>query len=73
MNNAETELKEAFAPLRKYLKAHRPTIAVGDRWASLYMMSPAEARRLLKQVQEVEAGLLEIERELVDRAAVTDL
>jgi ParB/Sulfiredoxin domain len=53
-------LREALAPLRKYLKDW-----TDDR---LYMVSPSEAERLLKVVQEVDRGLFEVERALEARS-----
>lgn len=50
-------LRDVLWPLRKYLK-------VGT---DLYGVTPAEARRLLKQVQEVNVGLSELERALEAR------
>ncbi len=52
-------LREALKPLRNYLK----------NWNDerLYGMPPQEARHLLKQVQEVDAVLFEVERALEAR------
>jgi len=52
-------LRDALAPLRSYLK----------NWDQerLYGVTPPEARRLLKQVQEIDAVLLEVERALEAR------
>lgn len=56
-------LNEALAPFRSYLK----------NWDEerLYGVTPREARRLLRQVQEVDAILLEVERALENRSVVS--
>lgn len=56
----KTSLKDALAPMRVYLKNWTP-----DR---LGLLSPREAKRLLAQVQDVDAGLFEIERALEERS-----
>jgi hypothetical protein len=58
-----TELRDALAPLRAYLKGWN-----ADR---LRGVTPAEARRYLKQVQEVDATLFEVERALEARTVVS--
>jgi hypothetical protein len=60
MTKNEMVLRDALRPLRAYLK----------NWDDqrLYGVSPVAARRLLKQVQEVDAGLFEVERALEERA-----
>jgi hypothetical protein len=60
MTKNEMVLRDALRPLRAYLK----------NWDDqrLYGVSPVAARRLLKQVQEVDAGLFEVERALEGRA-----
>ncbi len=56
------ELRDALTSLRKYLK----------NWSDdqLDGVHPAEARRLLTMVQEIELGLLEVEQALADRTIV---
>jgi len=56
-------LHDALAPLRRYLK--------GWDESRLYGMTPAEARRYLKQVQEVDQTLFELERALEARTVVS--
>ena len=55
-------LRDELAPLRKYVK----------NWSDdqLDGVDPAEARRLLTLVQEIEHGLFELEHALADRAFV---
>jgi hypothetical protein len=57
---SRTSLHDAITPLRKYLKG----------WSDerLDGVFPPEARRLLKQVQEIDAALFEVERALEARA-----
>jgi hypothetical protein len=73
MTKAETELKEALAPLRKYLKKRYPKGAdnPNPQEPYAYNLTPAEARRVLEQVQEVGRGLLELERTLDKQATVS--
>ena len=53
-------LREALAPLRKYLKHWTP-----DQLSGVW---PRSARSLLKEVQEVNGNLFEVERALEERA-----
>jgi hypothetical protein len=52
--NSKVQLRAALAPLRAYLRNWQE-----DRLSGI---SPGEAQRLLKQVQEVDVVLLEVER-----------
>jgi len=54
--NTKVRLADVLLPLRKYLKNWTPE--------RLYSLGPPEAERLLRQVQEVDTGLFEVERAL---------
>lgn len=56
-------LRDAIAPARRYLKNWDPSWLSG--------VTPAQARRLLRQVQEVDAALFEVERALEARTVVS--
>jgi len=62
-SHTRTKLADALGPLRMYLK----------NWdeSRLYGLTPKEARRLLRQVQEVDAVLFEVERALEARTVVS--
>ncbi len=63
MTDNAKKLRDALAPLRKYAKDWNER--------QLYGVPPSEARRYLKQVQEVDQVLLEIERALEARTVVS--
>lgn len=56
-------LRDALLPARRYLKDWDPSWLSG--------VTPAQARRLLAQVQEVDAALFEVERALEARTVVS--
>lgn len=57
------KLGEALLPLQRFLR----------HWdeGQLYGVTPSQARKLLKQVQEIDAVLLEVERALEERTVVS--
>jgi len=61
--NPKVKLREVLEPLRKYLKNWDE-----DR---LYGVTPKDAKRLLKVVQEIDHTLLEVERALEERTIVS--
>ncbi len=61
--NTKVKLKEVLDPLHKYLKNWNE-----DRLSGIF---PADAKRLLKVVQEIDHTLLEVERALEERTIVS--
>jgi len=62
MTDNAKRLRDALAPLRRYAKDWNEE--------QLYGVTPTEARRYLKQVQDVDQALLELERALEARTVV---